>query len=186
MENCYTPHPLDLEVLETTFCRNLTSFLGLDVVGLTTVGQCLVKLRVLWRLVYLVPVVAGWGWLMVCRPTLSVSGTQAASCSAGVRMPMAQWGRMVPVPVDPLGGGDHGRRRYPARGPGQRMSSALYSELSASARAKPKGGYPWSPQRRPPRTRPGQPRSGWTCTARRGRSGAPGPSGRRPRAGAAR
>ena len=169
MENCYTPHPLDLEVLETTFCRNLTSFLGLDVVGLTTVGQCLVKLRVLWRLVYLVPVVAGWGWLMVCRPTLSVSGTQAASCSAGVRMPMAQWGRMVPVPVDPLGGGDHGRRRYPARGPGQRMSSALYSELSASARAKPKGGYPWSPQRRPPRTRPGQPRSGWTCTAPLGR-----------------
>ena len=85
MENCYTPHPLDLEVLETTFCRNLTSFLGLDVVGLTTVGQCLVKLRVLWRLVYLVPVVAGcdcsWRWR---------SGAQAASCSAGVRIPMAE------------------------------------------------------------------------------------------------
>ena len=47
--------------------------------------------RVLWRLVYLAPVVSGWGWLMVCWPTLSVSaGVQAASCSAGARMPMAQ------------------------------------------------------------------------------------------------
>ena len=49
-----------------------------------------VKPRVLWRLVYLVPVVAGcdcswrwWSWL--------VSGAQAASCSAGVRIPMAEW-----------------------------------------------------------------------------------------------
>ena len=38
----------------------------------------------------MVPVVAGCGcsWW-------SVSGTRAASCSAGVRMPMAQWGRTV-------------------------------------------------------------------------------------------
>ena len=61
----------------------------------------LVKPRVLWRLVYLVPVVAGcdcsWRW---------VSGAQAASCSAGVRIPIAECGRVVPVPVDPLGGGD--------------------------------------------------------------------------------
>ena len=64
-----------------------------------------VKPRVLWGLVYLVPVVVGcdcswrwWSWW--------VSGAQAASCSAGVRMPMAECGRMVPVPVDPLGGGD--------------------------------------------------------------------------------
>ena len=60
-----------------------------------------VKPRVLWRLVYLVPVVAGcgcsWRW---------VSGAQAASCSVGVRMQMAECGRVVPVPVDPLGGGD--------------------------------------------------------------------------------
>ena len=44
-----------------------------------------VKPRVLWRLVYLVPVVAGcdcsWRWR---------SGAQAASCSAGVRMPIAE------------------------------------------------------------------------------------------------
>ena len=64
-----------------------------------------VKPRVLWWLVYLVPVVAGcdcsWRW---------VSGAQAASCSAGVRIPMAECGRVVPVPVDPLGGGEHGRR----------------------------------------------------------------------------
>ena len=49
-----------------------------------------VKPRVLWRLVYLVPVVAGcdcsWRW---------VSGAQAASCSAGVRIPMAECGRVV-------------------------------------------------------------------------------------------
>ena len=57
--------PLDLEVLETTFCRNLTSFLGLDVVGLTTVGQCLVKPRVLWRLVYLVAVGSGWSLFFI-------------------------------------------------------------------------------------------------------------------------
>ena len=64
-----------------------------------------VKPRVLWRLVHLVPVVAGcdcswrwWSWW--------VSGAQAASCSAGVRIPMAECGRVVPVPVDPLGGGD--------------------------------------------------------------------------------
>ena len=53
-----------------------------------------VKPRVLWRLVYLVPVVAGcdcswrwWSWW--------VSGAQAASCSAGVRIPMAECGRVV-------------------------------------------------------------------------------------------
>lgn len=45
--------------------------------------------------------------------------------------------RGVSIPVDPLGGGERGRRRCPARGPGQRMSSALCSELSASARANP-------------------------------------------------
>ena len=47
-----------------------------------------------------------------------MSGAQAASCSAGVRIPMAECGRVVPVPVDPLGGGEHGRRRCPPKGPG--------------------------------------------------------------------
>ena len=51
----------------------------------TASGWASVKPRVLWRLVYLVPVVAGcdcsWRW---------VSGAQAASCSAGVRIPMAE------------------------------------------------------------------------------------------------
>ena len=74
-------------------------------IDLTGADLCSVKLRVLWWLVYLVPVVAGcdcsWRW---------VSGAQAASCSAGVRIPMAECGREVPVPVDPLGGGEHGRR----------------------------------------------------------------------------
>ena len=48
------------------------------------------KPRVLWRLVYLAPVVAGWGWPMVCWPTLLVSGTRAASCLVGVRVPVAE------------------------------------------------------------------------------------------------
>ena len=67
----------------------------------------LVKARVLWWLVYLVPVVAGCdcSWLFWLT-----SGAQVASCSAGVRIPMAECGRVVPVPVDPLGGGEYGRR----------------------------------------------------------------------------
>ena len=93
-----------------------------------------VKPRVLWRLVYLVPVVAGcdcsWRWQ---------SGAQAASCSAGVRIPMAECGRVVPVPVDPLGGGEHGRRRCPPKGPGCGSARPCTRSLSASARAKPKG-----------------------------------------------
>ena len=53
------------------------------------------KPRVLWWLVYLVPVVAGcdcswrwWSWW--------VSGAQVAACSAGVRIPMAECGRWCP------------------------------------------------------------------------------------------
>ena len=84
-------------------------------------AQRTVKPWVLWRLVYLVPVVAGcdcsWRW---------VSGAQAASCSAGVRVPIAECGRVVPVPVHQLGGGDHGRRQCPPKGPWLRISSALY------------------------------------------------------------
>ena len=49
------------------------------------ITQSVVKSRVLWRLVYLVPVVAGcdcsWRWR---------SGAQVASCSAGVRIPIAE------------------------------------------------------------------------------------------------
>ena len=62
-------------------------------------------------------------------------------------------------PVDPLGGGEHGRCRCLARVPGYGISSALYSELSASVRAKPKGGPPSTPPRRPPRSRPEPARS---------------------------
>jgi len=51
-----------------------------------------------------------------------------------------------------------------SQGPRLRISSALHKELSASAGAKPKGGHPSTPPRRPPRTRTGRPRSGWTCT----------------------
>ena len=49
------------------------------------ITQSVVKSRGLWRLVYLVPVVAGcdcsWRWR---------SGAQVASCSAGVRIPIAE------------------------------------------------------------------------------------------------
>ena len=58
----------------------------LGVVGDLSVEAC-VKPRVLWRLVYLVPVVTGCdcSWLFWLT-----SGTQAASCSAGVRIPIAE------------------------------------------------------------------------------------------------
>ena len=94
-----------------------------------------VKPRVLWRLVYLVPVVAGcdcswrwWSWW--------VSGAQAASCSAGVRIPIAECGRVV------LNQWTHSAvatstASMSSQGPWLRISSALYSELSASARACP-------------------------------------------------
>ena len=53
--------------------------------------------------------VSSW-WLIAFDHLRSwlVSEAQAASCSAGVRIPMAECGRMVPVPVDPLGGGELG------------------------------------------------------------------------------
>ena len=57
----------------------------------------------------------------------------------GVRIPMAECGREVPVPVDPLGGGEHGRRRCPPKGPGYGSARPCTRSLSASARAKPKG-----------------------------------------------
>ena len=54
---------------------------------LPTLNADIVKPRVLWRLVYLVPVVTGCdcSWLFWLT-----SGTQAASCSAGVRIPIAE------------------------------------------------------------------------------------------------
>ena len=53
----------------------------------TSIEVEFVKPRVLWRLVYLVPVVTGCdcSWLFWLT-----SGTQAASCSAGVRIPIAE------------------------------------------------------------------------------------------------
>ena len=121
-----------------------------------------VKPRVLWRLVYLVPVVAG------CDCSWR-SGAQATSCSAGVRIPMAECGRMVPVPVDPLGGGDRGWRGCPPKVPGQRMRSALYKELERLGQGKAERSRPSTPPRRLPRTRTGPAHREWTCTARRGR-----------------
>ena len=96
-----------------------------------------VKPRVLWRLVYLVPVVAdcdcSWRWW-----SWWVSGAQAASCSAGVRIPMAERGRVV------LNQWTHSAvatstASMSSQGPWLRISSALYKEFRASARAKPKG-----------------------------------------------
>ena len=107
-------------------CRRHTTWAGqivsalehqtVVVAGTDAAAVVLVKPWVLWRLVYLVPVVAGCDCFWLFWLT---SGIQAALCSAGGgRMPMAECGRMVPVPVHPLGGGDHGRRRCPARVPG--------------------------------------------------------------------
>ena len=113
----------------------------LNVLVMTRAGMVLgaevVKPRVLWRLVYLVPVVAGcdcswrwWSWW--------VSGVQAASCSAGVRMQTAECGRVV------LNQCTHSAvatstASMSSQGPWLRISSALYKEFRASARAKPKG-----------------------------------------------
>ena len=87
----------------------------------------------------MVPVVVGCGcsWW-------SVSGTRAASCSAGVRMPMAEWGRTVLYQWTHWAVASS-TSSMPSQGPCSsrrgrlRMSSALYRELRASARAKPKG-----------------------------------------------
>ena len=90
-----------------------------------------VKPRVLWKLVYLVPAVAGCdrSWLFWLT-----SGTQAASCSAGVRIPMAECGRVV------LNQCTHSAvatstASMSCQGPWLRISSALYKEFRASARA---------------------------------------------------
>ena len=90
-----------------------------------------VKPRVLWRLVYLVPVVAGCDCFWLFWLT---SGPQAASCSAGVRMPTAECGRMVPTQWTHSAVATS-TASMSSQGPWLRFSSALYSELSASARA---------------------------------------------------
>ena len=101
-------YPQELALSRGGDCLRLLG-LGQLVVGCPREGHArlgeepargLVKPRVLWRLVYLVPVVAGcdcsWRWR-----------ARAASMSC--------------------------------QGPWLRISSALYKEFSASARAKPKG-----------------------------------------------
>ena len=74
-----------------------------------------VKPRVLWRLVYLVPAVAGCDCFWLFWLT---SGAQAASCSAGgTHADGGVWSDGA-VPVHPLGGGEHGRRQCPPKAPG--------------------------------------------------------------------
>ena len=137
-----------------------------------------VKPRVLWRLVYLVPVVAGcdcswrcWSWW--------VSGAQAASCSAGVRIPMAECGRVVVnqcthSAVATTGGVDVL--------PGSLVADelGLVQRVERLGQSKAKRSRPSTPPRRPPRTRTGPARIGWTCTTPLSRGGAPGPSGQPP------
>ena len=62
----------------------------------------------------------------------------------------------------------------------------LVQGVQSLGQSKAERSPPWNPPRRPPRTRTGPARSGWTCTAPLGRSGAPGPSGRPPDVSAAR
>ena len=122
-----------------------------------------VKPRVLWRLVYLVPVVAGcdcsWRWR---------SGAQAASCSAGVRIPMAECGRMVPAQwthsaVASTGGVDVLPRALVTD------QLDLVQGVQSLGQGKARRSRPSTPPRRPPRTRTGPTHSGWTCTAPHGR-----------------
>ena len=102
------------------------------------------------------------GWFVWCRwlPVVIVPG-------GGCRVPRrlrARWGfacrwrsvagwcpyQWTHSAVASTGGVDS-----PPKGPGYGISSALYKEFRASARAKPKGGRPWNPPRRPPRSRTG-------------------------------
>ena len=112
-----------------------------------------VKPRVLWRLVYLVPVVAGcdcsWRWQ---------SGAQAASCSAGVRIPMAECGRVVVnqcthSAVATTGGVDVL--------PGSLVTDqlGLVQRVERLGQSKAKRSRPSTPPRRPPRSRPEPDRS---------------------------
>ena len=156
-----------------------------------------VRSWVLWGLVYLASVVAGWGWLMVCWSmfsmllvsVLSADGEWACSCSAGARMPVAEWGRVVParwtcsavatrgsvdafpgavlVGVETVADRLGLVRRVECLGQSEARRSPLSSD-SCDRLGLGQGG----------------PVADGAGTARRGRSGAPGPSGRRPRAGA--
>ena len=120
---------------------------------------------VLWRLVYLVPVVAGCDCFWLFWLT---SGTQEASCSEGARMPIAECGRMVPAQwtysaVATTGGVNVFPRALVTDQLG------LVQGVQSLGQGKAKRSRPSTPPRRSPRTRTGQPRGGWTCTARRGR-----------------
>ena len=117
-----------------------------------------------WRLVCLAPVVAGWGWLMVCWTTLSVSGSHAVSCSVGVRMPMAECGRVV-LSQWPHSVVASSTASISCQGPWPKDEFGLVQGiLSASARAKPEGGRPWNPPRRRHYTLIGPTHSGWLGT----------------------
>jgi len=55
-----------------------------------------------------------------------VPGAQAVSCSAGGAHADGAVGSVDGTrPVDPLGGGDHGQRRCPPKGPAQRVSGLV-------------------------------------------------------------
>ena len=106
---------------------------------------------VLRRMAYLVPVVAGcdcsWRWR---------SGAQAASCSAGGRMPTAECGRMVPTQwthsaVATTGGVDVLPRALVTDQLG------LVQGVQSLGQSKAERSPPSTPPRRPPRTRPGRP-----------------------------
>ena len=121
--------------------------------------------RVLWRLVYLDVVVAvcGCSWLFWLT-----SATQAASCSAGVRMPMAECGRVV------LNQWTHSAvasstASMSCQRPWPKDELGLVQGVQRLGQGKAERNRPWNLQRRLPRSRPGRPRNGWTCTARRGR-----------------
>ena len=118
---------------------------------------------VLRRMAYLVPVVAGcdcsWRWR---------SGAQAASCSAGVRIPMAECGRVV------LNQWTHSAvasstASMSCQRPWPKDELGLVQGVQRLGQGKAERNRPWNLQRRLPRSRPGRPRNGWTCTARRGR-----------------
>ena len=82
--SCYTPQLMDLDVPETTFtCPDLTTFLGLDALGLTAAGQFLTPARAIVEL----HVPAGFE-----NPFCRSCGAQGEACGTVVR-------RLAHVPV---------------------------------------------------------------------------------------
>lgn len=138
-------------------CRSRIRQAGMPCGGVTQ-PQATAKPGVLWSLVYLVPVIAGCDRSML----FWLTSTQAASCSSGLHMPIAECGRMVPAQLT-HSAMTSSTAPLSCRGPWLRISSAFVKRVERLGQSTP-GRSPPSPHRGdPPRSWTWRPRSGWTC-----------------------